>query len=76
MKDRPSGWKNRRIEKGPAAGDEVDEASEDSFPASDPPGWSGMRIGPPDTRGRPHLADVARDKARQEREGRPGKARR
>jgi hypothetical protein len=37
-------------------GDDVDRASRDSFPASDPPSWNGVRLGSPR-----HAADSAED---------------
>jgi bacterioferritin (cytochrome b1) len=43
-----AGWADAAAADGIAEG-RVHDASNDSFPASDPPSWSGMRLGPPRT---------------------------
>jgi hypothetical protein len=35
--------------------DEITEAALDSFPASDPPGWNGLKIGPPSAHHQQHV---------------------
>jgi hypothetical protein len=44
MSHDPSHSNSRRLD---VASDDVDNASLDSFPASDPPKWSTLRLGPP-----------------------------
>jgi hypothetical protein len=44
MSDQPDRSNPRSLD---AHSDDVESASIDSFPASDPPKWSGLRLGPP-----------------------------
>jgi hypothetical protein len=49
MKPKPAPRRTALEEPRAAATDDVDDAGTASFPASDPPGWSTLRIGPPET---------------------------